>query len=289
VSNHRRSLDSSYPFLGLGISAAPSEAEEIALAILAGGAEHLPDIQMLNVGVSTAAPPSEHLKGLLHEASLGCVAHLEELNLVGELDEKLLEQVLDACEVLSPSWIQEDLGVWVWKGGPLGAQMIPPILDERSLDQASENLERILRRAPVPFLAENPPFYFVVGELDLLSYMERLAERTGCGLVFDIGHFIGYCACVGEDPSAYLGGWGGARHVVEVHVAGYEIMQSDRGALWVDDHAERLAPLSLEILGQLLSMAGNVKAVTVEVEAAAEDVLRDNVLDVAERIHPVHA
>ena len=276
-----------YPFLGIGISANGNEARNIANARLEGRADHLPALDMLNVGVSTMTPPPAGLGALLERASLGRVAHLEEINLVGKVDEERLRAVLDHCESLEPSWIQEDLGIWVWKGGPLGAQMIPPILDRQSLDEATRIVERILTLSRFPFLAENPPFYAALGDLDLLGFMGTLARRTGCGLILDLGHFVGYSVCTGRDPLEYLASFAAWHDVVEIHLAGYTLTETTRGPLWEDAHEAPVTPLALEILDRVLASAHNVKAVTIEVEGARLDVLTNNVVRVADRLQSV--
>jgi uncharacterized protein (UPF0276 family) len=278
-----------YPFLGLGMSASATEAEAIARARVKGEASPLPPLDLLNVGVSTMSPPPRGLGALLKQASLECVAHLEEVNLVGELDEPRLRRVLELCEEVDPRWIQEDLGLWVWRGGALGDQMIAPILDQDSLDQATRNIGRILELSRFPFLAENPPFYCAVGDLDLLTFMARLADRTGCGLLLDIGHLIGYCTCTGRDALDYVSEWSAFDKVVEIHLAGYTMVQTGGGALWEDAHQVAIQPLALEVLDRALESARNVKAVTIEVEGARLDVLRNNVLRVADRLQPVAA
>lgn len=281
--------DEKYPFLGLGMSASGVEAAAIARAIVAGEAAHLPSIQMLNVGVSTMSALPVDLAALLRRASLGCVAHLEEINLVGAFDEDRFRRVLERCDALSPSWIQEDLGIWVWNGGPLGAQMIPPILDARSLDDATRIIERILALSPYPFLAENPPFYAALGDLDLLGFMSALARRTGCGLILDIGHLVGYATCVNRDPLAYLDTFERWSDVVEIHLAGYTLSETNRGTIWEDAHEAPVQPLALAILDRVLASARNVKAITIEVEGARLDVLKNNVVRVADRLEAVAA
>ncbi|MEM9492194.1 MAG: DUF692 family multinuclear iron-containing protein [Myxococcota bacterium] len=278
-----------YPFVGLGFSATGSEAESIAHALLEGRADHLPAVDMLNVGVSTSNPPPAGLGALLKRASLSCVAHLEELNLVGTMDEAILHRVVEACESLQPAWLQEDLGLWVWKGGALGAQMIAPILDERSLAQAVRNVRRILEVSPYPFLAENPPFYYALGDIDLLTFMARLADQTGCGLLLDIGHLIGYCVCTDRDPLAYIEQWTAFDHLVEIHLAGYARYGTSNATMWRDSHENAIQPLALDVLDRVLERAGNVKAVTIEAEGARLDVLRYNVGCVSERLQPADA
>lgn len=280
----RGGVSGDYPFLGIGISASGREAETIARARASGDATDLPALDFLNIGVSTLGPPPATLRGALSAASLPCVAHLEEVNLVGHMDEARLERVLALCAELGPCWLQEDLGVWVWKGAPLGHQMLAPILDAESLAQAARNISRITELSPAPFLAENPPFYSVLGDIDLLTFMAELAERTGCGLILDIGHLVGYCTCVGKDPRHYVDDWRGFAHLVEVHLAGHRLYRTDAGAYWEDAHEMPVQNISLEVLDRVLLQAPSVKAITLEVEGAPLPVLHGSVRAVSERV-----
>jgi uncharacterized protein (UPF0276 family) len=272
------------PLLGLGISSSADEALTLARGRLTRRWPGLDRLGFLNIGLNGATELAPELPELLDDAALACVAHLEDINLVDELDEERLAHVVDCCRRLRPRWLQEDLGVWVWRGTPLVDQMIPPIFDEPSLAVAARNIERISERAGLPFLAENPPVHYVLGDIDLLSFMGRLSERTGCGLILDIGHLASYCICTGRDAIAYLAAWDGFDRVREVHLAGSDTFETSRGLFWNDSHHLPLVAQSLEILDAIMARAASVSAITVEVEGAPAETLWDNLRRVDERV-----
>src|SRR5688572_1372351 len=106
----RRLSAGALPFLGMGISGSVSEAVAIARTQLANPDPVFSALGFLSIGVSglQAVPPE--LPGLLKQANLRATAHLEDVNLVGELDERRLEAAVEGCKILQPAWVQEDLG-----------------------------------------------------------------------------------------------------------------------------------------------------------------------------------
>jgi uncharacterized protein (UPF0276 family) len=272
------------PFLGVGISSAIGEAPTLAEGRLAERWPQMSALGFLNVGLNGATVVPPELPALLGRSGLACVAHLEDINLVTALDERRLEHIVECARFLRPRWLQEDLGVWVWGSTPLVEQMIPPIFDEASLSVATDNVARIMDASGLPFLAENPPIHYVLGDIDLLAFMGALSERTGCGLIIDIGHLASYCHCTGRDPVAYLSGWDGLNRVRELHLAGSDTVETTRGVLWTDAHQLPLLPESLDILDLLLQRTSGVRAITLEVEGAPVETLWDSVARVCERI-----
>lgn len=276
------------PFLGVGISATVDRAAGLLQSRPAAEAVSLSSLGFLNLGLTstTVVPPG--FTEALGQAGLSCVAHLEELNLVGgPLDEERLARIAERCRALGPQWIQEDLGIWVWEKLPLVEHMLNPIFDEGSLKRAVSNISRIMEVTGLPFLAENPPMYFVLGDIDLLSFMREVSERCGCDLLLDIGHFVSYCLCTQRDPAAYLADNAPClERVVEIHLAGYTLteMAGSPEPIWFDRHDVPLQPQALEILDRVLAAAPGVKAITLEVEGASDEVIRSNVRHVLERV-----
>ena len=68
-------------------------------------------------------------------------------------------------------------------------------------------------------LPENPPARRVLGELHILDYFARVADRSGCGLLLDCAHLAIFQRMRGLPPLSGLDGFPLDR-VVELHVAG---------------------------------------------------------------------
>lgn len=276
------------PFLGLGISATIERAMELLRSQKAAEAVSLSTLGFLNLGLTSSTHIPAELPAALGQAELSCVVHTEELNLVGgNVDEERLDRLAARCRILQPKWVQEDLGVWLWDKLPLVEHMVGPIFDENSLRRAVDNISRIREVTKLPFFAENPPMYFALGEIDLLSFMSELAKRCGCELLLDIGHFISYCLCTQRDPVTYL-----SEHteclarVAEVHLAGYALTEVAGSAepIWFDRHDLPLTQASLDLLDRVLAAAAGVKAITLEVEGSTDAVIRQNIAEVHDRV-----
>lgn len=265
-------MTTTYPFLGIGMSASISEAADIARARLEGATWY--PVDLLNVGLHTQSVVPDGFRALMEKAGISIVAHLEEVNLVGQPEGDRLTALEELAERLGCSWVEQDLGVWTWNGARLGPHMIPPSMDRESLEESCRVVEKASKIFRRPMLVENPPFYAVHGgELGILEYLHELSQRTGCGLVLDIGHLVGFCMLTGRDPHEYLGGWACEEAVVEIHVAGYDLQETSRGVHWVDTHHRELSPKALDLLGLALEKLTSVKAITLEAELAPPDVI----------------
>lgn len=289
MRNASRTGSLELPFLGIGISATVDRAAEILRSTELGDAVKLSSLGFLNLGLSSTTVVPPELPGMLRSAGLSSVVHFEEMNLVGSaLDEERLSLLAERCRILEPEWVQEDLGVWVWDQLPLVEHMVGPIFDAASVDRAASNISRIMDVTGLPFLAENPPMYFAIGDIDLLSFMSRISERSGCDLLLDVGHFVSYCLCTGRDPQAYV-----AEHaadmerVVEVHLAGQSLveMTGSPAPIWFDRHDLPLQRDALDLLERILACASRVKAITLEVEGSTDEVIRRNIEEVAARVN----
>lgn len=276
------------PFLGVGISVTADRATQVLASEQAARDISLSSLGFLNIGLSSTTVVREALASDLDAAGLASVVHLEEMNLVGgPLDEHRLRQIAQHCRALKPRWVQEDLGLWMWDQMPLVEHMVGPILDESSLCQAVSNIERIMEVTRLPFLAENPPMYFALGDIDLLRFMREVSVRSQCGLLLDLGHFVSYCLCTKRDPLEYLATDRLClERVVEVHLAGYSLTEVADSAepIWFDRHDLPLTSQALDLLAYVVRHAPAVKAITLEVEGAPDSVIRSNVARVLESV-----
>ncbi|WNG18811.1 DUF692 family multinuclear iron-containing protein [Cystobacter fuscus] len=262
--------------LGLGLSATPREALEFC-ARKERGEAGFRDLGYLNIGVASYSDIPEELPERLRRAGLGTVSHLEEFNLVEpDIDLGVAERVARKAAVLSPAWFQEDLGLWSHGGTALFGHMMNAMHAEADVARVAGNIRRLMAHTGMLFLAENAPAYMTVEGMDLLGFLSQVAERADCGLVLDIGHLIGYCVATGRDPVRYVQQWAGIERVVEIHVAGFQVLDSPHGPMWLDDHTRVIPARGLEVLGTAVERASNLKALTLEQDGAVPDVVLHN-------------
>lgn len=243
-------------------------------------------LDYLQIGVYSHEEVPPELPELLGAAGLVAVVHLLELNLMRPLppQEALLERLLPRIGRLAPLCVEEDLGLWRWGQTELEQHMLPPVFDRESVELIAGNAARVQAALGVPFFVENPPIYFDLGTIDLLSFMGEVAARAGCGLVLDIGHLVGYCAATGRDPEEYLRSWPGIEYVRELHIAGYNLLPDTASApMWYDNHADPISDYSLDLVELARQRAGRDLPITLEQEGASFGRIAQHVERVAGR------
>ena len=240
----------------------------------------------LQLGLYSHDELPEALPALLEAVQLPTVVHLLELNLVRPLDDQqaLLDTLVAKVEAIGPRYVEEDLGLWRWGTTELEQHMLPPIFDEDTAHTIARNIEQVQARLEVPFYVENPPIYFDLGTLDVLSFMQSVAEQAGCGLVLDIGHLVGYCVATGREPDEMLEAWSGIEHVREIHVAGYNLLPDFASApMWYDNHADPVTEPALELIEIARERAGWAIPITLEQEGATYGLIARHIDRVSER------
>jgi uncharacterized protein (UPF0276 family) len=144
----------------------------------------------------------------------------------------------------------------------------PILLTEEAARVAADNLRRIDAALPGRIVAENPPYQLTVGPKHVLDVMARAIDEADVPCVLDMGHLYSFQLCKGLAPLAGLDGFPLER-VVELHVAGAELDDRWGPALYRDAHgAADIAPQVLEMLGKVAPRCPNLRAVTIEVEEA---------------------
>lgn len=258
-------------FEGVGVSATYEAAAKLSRWRADAAQPAWGRLGYLQLGVYSHEEVPPDLPHVLSQANLPTVVHLLELNLVRPLDpqQELLERLLARIEAIGPCYVEEDLGLWSWGQTELEQHMLPPIFDEATALTIASNVREVMARLDVPFLVENPPIYFDLGTMDVLTFMQSVAEQAGCGLVLDIGHLVGYCVATGNDPTALLESWSGVEHVREIHVAGYNLRPDPASApMWYDNHADPIPQAALALIEIVRRRAGWAIPITLEQEGA---------------------
>ena len=196
-------------------------------------------------------------------------------------DEGYLE-LLDAVrERRSFLWHSEHLGFMTAEqphGDVLHAGIVLPMpFTEEALQLLVPRAAAVARRYGVPFLLENLTYY--LPELpsedgrDEVAFLNELAERSGCGLLFDLYNFHCNALNLGFDALEALGRLR-LDHVIQVHVAGG---RTHDGFL-MDVHSEVVPEPVWELLEWLVPRAPNLAGVSYELleetRLGPEDVAR---------------
>jgi uncharacterized protein len=273
---------------GIGISSTLAEAVKLCRWRMEKRQPAWEKLGYLSVGVYSHETVPDELSSLMRRAGLGAAIHLLELNLIQPLSQQkdTLKLLLERIERIEPLCVEEDMGLWRWGQTELEQHMLQPIFDDETAMTIARNAAELQATLGIPFYVENPPIFYDLGTMDLLSFMQRVAEEAGCGLVLDIGHLIGYCAITERDPEEYLSEWTGVEHVRELHVAGYTLLPDPIGPAWFDTHSKPITDYSLELIEIARRRAGRPLPVTLEQEGATYGLIVDHIGRVSSRFFP---
>jgi uncharacterized protein len=119
--------------------------------------------------------------------------------------------------------------------------LLPVAFTEAALDIMVANVQRVQERLSRPMLVENLSAYLHWADDSLAEpeFFNRLAQRSGCGLLLDLNNLVVNALNDGADAVAAACAWVDAIDpaiVGEVHLAGYH----DAGDIVIDDHGSRV-------------------------------------------------
>jgi uncharacterized protein (UPF0276 family) len=211
----------------------------------------------------------------VREAGAPVLFHPSYINFCGSFANSqawLEESARHIASVQSPWFAQDCAYCFVGKDQGYSSELgyfVPPILNRASLERAVERVREVQRVVPVPVAIEPPPMCFTLGRMPLLTFFGELAERTDCALLLDIGHLYSYEVASGKSVLEELSALPVER-VIEVHVAGGRIEQSDGKNVYVDAHERDVLPEVWTLLTTLLPRLPAVRALCFECEGLSE-------------------
>jgi uncharacterized protein (UPF0276 family) len=270
------------PHLGVGISAEFDSARR-GIDALALRAEAPDLIDFLEYGCDLARGLDEHARRWA-DAGLPATYHFLDLNLTerGDADEDWLVDTAAAARQLGAAWLCGDGGLWHFGPRDRGHEtLLPPVLTADSADEMAEAIQRVEAATGMRCLPENPPSPIYLGDLHILDYFARVADRSGGGLLLDCAHLAIFQRAKGHAPLTGLDGFPVDR-VVEMHVAG-GVPRDHQGFAWIDDdHQPEPLPDTWAIFEHLLPRAKNLKAVVYECERNPPTEVIDNFVRIRE-------
>jgi uncharacterized protein (UPF0276 family) len=138
---------------------------------------------------------------------------------------------------------------------------IPVPYDEEVLDLIAERVDWVQNAIDVPFLLENNVYFFNVPEQEMTEpeFLNRLTERTGCGLLLDIHNLYTNARNHGFNPLEFVDDLDLSR-VVEVHIAG----GNEFGGMYIDSHAGPCPGPVWDLLEYVVPRSPNLCGITFE-------------------------
>lgn len=266
----------SLPRLGVGISAefdsARSGIDAVRLVEEAPGT-----IDFLEYGGDLARGLDDHVRRWV-ASGLPTTYHFLDVNLEQreDADPDWIAKTSELARAIGAAWLCGDGGLWHFGPRDRGHQtLLPPILCRESADEMADSIVRIQEETGFAVLPENPPATIYLGELHILDYFARVAERTGGGLLLDCAHLAIFQRLRGHEPLTGLDAFPLDR-VVELHVAGGSLRETD-GFRWIDDdHSPEPLPDTWRIAEHVVARAPNLKAIVYECERNSVETVLDN-------------
>lgn len=256
------------PILGIGVSTEYGAGDARgALDPAALRRQHPRFGAFLEVGVETEVGLDRQARAWARRG-WPCTYHFLDLNLdePEDFDPGWLDEVRANLAVLRPAWICGDAGLWHFGPRERGHMLLlPPLLTAESADGLAEGVARLREATGLEVLPENPPGTAFVGDLHLLDFFGRVAERADTGLLLDCAHLAIYQRATGRQPLDGLDGFPLDR-VVEIHVAGGQPREA-QGYRWIeDDHSPGVLDETWAIVERVVAGAPNLRAVVFECE-----------------------
>jgi uncharacterized protein (UPF0276 family) len=203
----------------------------------------------------------------LHGVGLG-------LGSATELNEVHLARIVALASRIEPSLVSEHL-CWNAVPGRYLNDLLPLQLTEAMLSRVSDNVNRVQDALRRPLLVENVSTHLRYRDdaFSEIHFLNRLAGRTGCGILLDVNNlFVNECNH-GEDALQALDEVV-ARHVGEIHLAGHLVTDDSV----VDHHGARVAAPVWDLYRRALDKIGPTPTlIEWDTDVPALDVLLDEV------------
>ena len=164
-------------------------------------------------------------------------------------------------EVLEPGLVSDHLS-WSVAGGHYLPDLLPLPYTEEALRIVVRNVSQVQEALGRQVLVENPSSYlcYAASRIPEAEFLAALAQRSGCGVLFDVNNVYVSATNQRLDPAAVLEGWCralDARTVGEIHPAGHALVQTEAGdELRIDDHGDHVCSEVWELYQRALTRLG---------------------------------
>jgi len=258
------------PALGIGASLSlSSDPDPVALVKAKGGPSFVEYSGIIDVEEVIAEVEK------IRAAGVPVLFHPSYINFCGSYPNSnaWLAATSKHIEAVGSVWFAQDVAYCFWEEGPgystqLG-YFIPTIFNQAALALAVERVKEVQAKVSVPVAIEPPPVTFIVGTMPLFSFFGSLASQTDCALLLDMGHLVSYEMASGRGVLEAIEELPCER-VIEVHIAGGRLKESEAGPIYVDAHECTIVEQTWQMFEAMLPLLPNVKAVCYECEGVNE-------------------
>jgi len=170
------------------------------------------------------------------------------------VDPAYLLRLRALVDEIDPLFVSDHL-CWTGIGGFNSHDLLPLPYDEETLEVVAANVGRAQDAIGRAMLIENPSSYIAFGHSTMTEweFLDRLCQRSGCGLLLDVNNVFVSAGNHGFDPLAFLDGVPASR-VRQVHLAGH----SQGEALLIDTHDRAVCASVWDLYAHIVARLGPV-------------------------------
>lgn len=202
-------------------------------------------------------PALAQLRALREVYPVSC--HGVGLSIGGEqpLDTDHLARLRKLVDWLEPALFSEHLAWSTHDTGFLN-DLLPLPYTAAAVDRIVAHIDQVQDVLGRQMLLENPSTYvaFAQSEMDEITFLREIAERSGCGLLLDVNNVFVSATNQGYDPVEYIDAFP-LDHVGELHLGGHEEDADEVGApLLIDTHSRAVVPDVWQLYAHTIARGG---------------------------------
>ena len=177
----------------------------------------------------------------------------------GPLDLAHLARFKRVADRYEPHLVSEHLA-WSTHDTTYYNDLLPVPYTSERLNLVVEHIHQVQDVLGRKMLLENPSTYvaFERCDMDELTFIKTVAQRTGCGLLLDVNNVLVSATNHGFSAEEYLRDFPLAL-VEEIHLAGHAAEQDDNGApLLIDSHDREVSDAVWTLYERVIAAAGTI-------------------------------
>lgn len=190
----------------------------------------------------------------------------------GPLDKAHLARLAAVAARYEPGLVSEHLA-WSTHEGAYFNDLLPLPYTEATLSRVAEHIDAVQNALGRAMLLENPSSYmaFAASTMDEITFISRVVEATGCGLILDVNNVFVSARNLGFTPEDYIAAF--PLHAVgEIHLAGHAEDRDAAGApLLIDTHDRAVAGPVWALYRHVVERLGRPVPTLIEWDAALPD------------------
>ena len=175
----------------------------------------------------------------------------------GPLDADHLARLKHLLSWLNPASFSEHLA-WSTHDSHFFNDLLPLPYTEETLARVVAHVDQVQDTVGRKMLLENPSNYLAFAESQIpeVEFLNEIATRTGCGLLFDVNNVFVSATNQQTDPYAYVDAFP-LDKVEEIHLAGHDEDTDDDGApLLIDSHGREVVEPVWEMYEYTIAKGG---------------------------------